>query len=374
MRTSLPTQHHHLRSRRLFRQKQSGAFTIIELLVAIGIILFLVSLTFVGATNALGLSKAASTRATILKVDNALRIKFDSVIKRAEKIEKNRLERMRLVAEANSKAAIAFSFSPNTTLGSLFNDDATRSVIITMHLMRKTVPQSFHPYEVGPTNPITTSAGSNYQSANHKERTESAAILYHLLVGSTGENTDSESPTFSSAEIKDTDGDGLLEIVDGWGEPLRFYRWPTRALRPTRPSIANIFDPTDISLHPEFARVIYGNLRDLKTLNSSPLDPTSGLLQWTTSVTSVSDQNNRLQAIEALFATPQTFSQFVVMSAGNDKTLGFKEPFEGYSLAPSDTAPLGYLCSPDCDVNIPASKASALDAAQDNLTNYNIRR
>src|SRR5262249_17242527 len=31
---------------------------------------------------------------------------------------------------------------------------------------------------------------------------------------------------FRDTEVKDTDGDGLMEFIDAWGEPLQFYRWP----------------------------------------------------------------------------------------------------------------------------------------------------
>lgn len=31
---------------------------------------------------------------------------------------------------------------------------------------------------------------------------------------------------FSPDEIADTDGDGLLEFIDGWNRPIRFLRWP----------------------------------------------------------------------------------------------------------------------------------------------------
>ena len=33
-------------------------------------------------------------------------------------------------------------------------------------------------------------------------------------------------------ETADTNGDGIPEIVDAWGHPVRFYRWPTRLVRP----------------------------------------------------------------------------------------------------------------------------------------------
>ena len=37
---------------------------------------------------------------------------------------------------------------------------------------------------------------------------------------------------FLEQEIADTDNDGLPEFVDAWGNPLRFYRWPTRLIKP----------------------------------------------------------------------------------------------------------------------------------------------
>ena len=31
---------------------------------------------------------------------------------------------------------------------------------------------------------------------------------------------------FTAKEVQDTDGDGLPEFVDAWGEPIQFFRWP----------------------------------------------------------------------------------------------------------------------------------------------------
>jgi prepilin-type N-terminal cleavage/methylation domain-containing protein len=62
---------------------------------------------------------------------------------------------------------------------------------------------------------------------NHTHKTARAEVLYALLVegqgplGSTFNRDD-----FTGKEVQDTDGDGLPEFVDGWGEPLQFYRWP----------------------------------------------------------------------------------------------------------------------------------------------------
>lgn len=73
-----------------------------------------------------------------------------------------------------------------------------------------------------------------YVNFNHKPETESAAILYFMLtqMQSFGVTPVGEGEFRVGNEVRDTDGDGLLEFVDGWGRPLRFYRWPTRLIKP----------------------------------------------------------------------------------------------------------------------------------------------
>lgn len=63
--------------------------------------------------------------------------------------------------------------------------------------------------------------------------TESAELLYFMVFksGTFGSSTAGED-RFRGTEIADTDGDGMLEFVDAWGNPLRFYRWPTRLIDP----------------------------------------------------------------------------------------------------------------------------------------------
>ena len=31
---------------------------------------------------------------------------------------------------------------------------------------------------------------------------------------------------FKETDVADTDGDGAMEFVDGWGNPIHFVRWP----------------------------------------------------------------------------------------------------------------------------------------------------
>ena len=52
-------------------------------------------------------------------------------------------------------------------------------------------------------------------------------MLYAILVEGVGPlGSVFSRDDFSDREVKDTDGDGLPEFVDAWGQPLQFFRWP----------------------------------------------------------------------------------------------------------------------------------------------------
>ena len=63
--------------------------------------------------------------------------------------------------------------------------------------------------------------------SNHTHKTARSEMLYALLIEGQGPLGAAFSrDDFTDREIQDTDGDGLMEFVDAWGEPLQFYRWP----------------------------------------------------------------------------------------------------------------------------------------------------
>lgn len=66
----------------------------------------------------------------------------------------------------------------------------------------------------------------------HQPITESSELLYYALTQLEVFGIPPIGDDFKSSELRDTDGDGLLEFVDGWGRPLRFYRSPTRLIKP----------------------------------------------------------------------------------------------------------------------------------------------
>lgn len=68
---------------------------------------------------------------------------------------------------------------------------------------------------------------------NHTHETARAECLYALLVGGIGPLGSVFSPDdFGPNEVADTDGDGLPELIDAWGEPFQFYRWPVHYASP----------------------------------------------------------------------------------------------------------------------------------------------
>ncbi len=61
----------------------------------------------------------------------------------------------------------------------------------------------------------------------HTHNTARAEMLYALLVEGSGPLGSAFSrDDFTDKEVRDTDGDGLPEFVDAWGQPLQFFRWP----------------------------------------------------------------------------------------------------------------------------------------------------
>src|SRR5271157_1955668 len=61
----------------------------------------------------------------------------------------------------------------------------------------------------------------------HTHITARADMLYAILVEGAGPlGSVFNRDDFTDKEVRDTDGDGLPEFVDAWGQPLQFFRWP----------------------------------------------------------------------------------------------------------------------------------------------------
>jgi type II secretory pathway pseudopilin PulG len=73
----------------------------------------------------------------------------------------------------------------------------------------------------------STTGFSTVLLGNHTHNTARSEMLYAILVEGQGPwGTVFNKDDFTDREVQDTDGDGLPEFVDAWGQPLQFFRWP----------------------------------------------------------------------------------------------------------------------------------------------------
>ncbi len=240
---------------------------------------------------------------------------------------------------------------------------------------------------------IVTQAGVKFASHTSSLETESSELLYFALIKSGNYGASSvDSDLFTNQEVTDQDGDGLPEFVDAWGQPLRFYRWPTRLIdidapNPFQPNLANLSDPTDTRSILPAERAIANIV--MKGLPPAPFALPNGGVPRDALLTDPDDPVGRLYAeLEKLngsngtgvlateyneikYHTPDTFHAPLIMSAGADGKLGLFEP--------SDTANLGNVAAfpPDMNGNAVLLELADLQLVQesmlDNITSRNKR-
>lgn len=74
--------------------------------------------------------------------------------------------------------------------------------------------------------PPAAPPNGTYVAAKHQAQTEMAACLFMALTARGRRGVSVQSDDLSNLDKKDTDQDGLMELVDGWGNPVSFFRWP----------------------------------------------------------------------------------------------------------------------------------------------------
>ena len=297
------------------RHRRSG-FTMVEILVVVGIILLLMTLSVGVLRNAIGTARQKQTEATILKVHGLMQQRMDAFYRAMERTN---------LQQAQDKMRkdwyITYSMIP---------PDKAIEVMVRKQIFQTRFPQNFLERNLLATPPN----GVTVNSLKHKLSTQSAALLYWIL-------TDSEvygvapvdESEFSSSEVRDTDGDGLREFVDGWGRPLRFYRWPSHLFRPgdgasvpAGISAAKVLSPPDRT----YVSALWSGLPAIPTvpgeldpLTRDPDDPTGQLWRF---VNSAGAPAGAVTAVQNFYGTPNTFNAFLIVSGGPDGVLGLLEP------------------------------------------------
>lgn len=310
------------------RRTNRAGFTLIEILAVIGIMLLLISIFVVTMGGGVNSARVQATRSTIQKVDGLLRQRIEAL---------NRwIERERTYSSSDPKAPIegkkqAFLVNFPQTRDDLEQDDTYATL----------------PTELG-----NAPSGSPPGTANSE-------LLYWFLTSSEARafSAPSGDVDFTSSETADVDGDGHLELVDSWGRPIRFYRWPTRLLRsaetaPLELTYAHLFNPPAT-----FRQWATGTTYALGDTVVAPSEPDSQLMYIRQQVGVSTDEPSATQvgeqmddngvtnawkaALNPLATDPEnpqgidldnwyhdanTWHAPMVVSAGPDGVLGIQEP------------------------------------------------
>jgi prepilin-type N-terminal cleavage/methylation domain-containing protein len=194
--------------RAMGRSSRAG-FTLVELLIVTLVIAILATIVIGAYTNSLELGKQARTRAQIAKINSligaewekyrTLRVKLNTVSNDVKTNAKNRLTALRKLMRYE------FPDRVSDVTGSDVTSDNDR-------------PERSKQYKLM-ADQAQTKSGTAWTTTYQQ-----AECLYLIVATSQDRNT-SGLEFFRATEIGDRDGDGMMELLDGWGNPIRFLRW-----------------------------------------------------------------------------------------------------------------------------------------------------
>lgn len=212
------------RTQRLAAGSARGGFTLTELLVAIAIIGILAGLVFGALAQVRETARVAKTRATIAKINEVVMQQYDEFRHRRVPVDTRGLL-PRQAAEVRLwaiRTIMAWEMPDRLSDVVTPANDPNNPVAAD-----ESLPWAMPGWTGSPPPPSLTRTalarryfGQFVQRGLPSPRHSPAELLYLIVtVGSPGSRAN-----FADSEIADTDGDGYMEFVDGWGRPIYFIR------------------------------------------------------------------------------------------------------------------------------------------------------
>lgn len=214
-------------------------FTLVELLTVIVIISVLGTISVAALRGTQTVAKANKTKGTIQKLDTALMAVYESYEERFEKILDEAVNysgfpampptpRAREVAKL--KQHLIWDLMRMEMPSHLAEIDLSKSPPIDLLPIKYKLSTDPNPADPTSTTNIHVKEPvvlgyyrRAFQAAiarNPDTKNSSSELLFMIIANLNPEALEH----FSGTEIDDTDGNGLLEFVDGWGYPIRFLR------------------------------------------------------------------------------------------------------------------------------------------------------
>ena len=329
--------------------KTRPGFTLIEMLVVISIIIALAALTIQVAGTIFNTARRARTSALLAKIEAKIKSRQENFarlnLKKFEPIAKQEFSQDFNVTSPRQVKLLAHKLAFKRAFPQTWQElSDTLTIAQWQDVMRKLGRDPLPPQ-----NPPTLLSPT----------VESSEVLLFVLTQDELLGVPAvDADEFSESEIGDLDEDGIKEFIDGWGRPLRFYRWPTRLIRPDGVIFVNN-KPQGAPITPLQYNVAQTHISSLPKTEEFLRDRDDPLGTMRSLVRNLNDVNlleYNTNVPGRTLHTPFTYHTPLVVSAGSDGDLGLFEP--------ADIANFGHLA---------AYPQQAQNAMLDNMTNQNLR-
>jgi len=192
------------------------AFTVIELMVVISIIALLAAMAASALSNAAEQARAQRTRAIVNKIDQLIAEKWEGYATRAVPYSQGANPRLSAQNRLNAIREMQRMELPDRKSDLVDTDTGNTIELAPQSKAHASTARGYF----RKANSWTGGNLNNWDTAH-----QGAECLYLILSGMR-DGDKSALEYFSTAEIGDVDGDGMPEILDGWGSPITFIRWP----------------------------------------------------------------------------------------------------------------------------------------------------